>query len=62
MVEFVSSATHYYPGGSKIPGWVITDYQHVITQIASNGETVIKGGKEWVLLGKKSAKRVATRW
>ncbi len=57
VVEFVSSATHYYPGGSKIPSWVITDYQHVITQITSNGKTVTKGGKVCVLLGKKISKK-----
>ena len=53
VVEFKSDADRYYPTGSKIPGWVKTDYTHVVTQITSRGKEVVKGGKKCVLLGRK---------
>ena len=52
VVRFKDSATHYYPGGSKIPDWVRA-YDHIITQTASKGKPVYKGKKISVLLGKK---------
>lgn len=51
IVEIKSSARTYYPGGPSIPSWVKTNY-HLITQDKSNNKSVIKGGKECVLLGK----------
>lgn len=51
IVEIKSSARTYYPGDPSIPSWVKTNY-HLITQDKSNNKSVIKGGKECVLLGK----------
>lgn len=51
IVEIKSSARTYYPDGPSIPSWVKTNY-HLITQDKSNNKSVIKGGKECVLLGK----------
>ena len=51
IVEIKAPATRYYPGGPTIPTWVKGTY-HLITQTEFNGKSVIKGGKECVLLGK----------
>ena len=56
LVEFKDSAGNYYPGSVTIPSWVKTDYYHRVTQTVSGGKTVIKGGKECVLLGRKVKK------
>ena len=57
LVAFKSSALYYYPGSPEIPSWVITDYNHRVTQITSGGKPVIRGGKTCVLLGKKIDKK-----
>lgn len=63
VVKVKSGASTYYPGSCGIPGWVKTDYHHVILQVTSNGKPVVKGGKTCVLLGDKisisTGKRVA---
>ena len=56
LVTIKSGTTYYYPGGSKIPPWVISDYYHRVTQDTSGGKPVVKGGKTCVLLGKKVKK------
>ena len=56
-VVFKDDAVCYYPNGSKIPGWVKTDYTHIVTQITSRGKDVLKGGKKCVLLGRKVRKK-----
>lgn len=56
LVTIKNGTTYYYPGGSKIPPWVIADYYHRVTQVTSGGKTVVKGGKTCVLLGKKVKK------
>ena len=55
-VEIKASADKYYPTSAAIPKWVKTDYYHIVTQTASNGKPVVKGGKTCVLLGKKVSK------
>lgn len=56
LVEIISSADNYYPGGAKIPGWVKSDYYHTITQTTYGGKEVTKGGVKCMLLGKKQLK------
>ena len=56
LVEIISAADNYYPGGSIIPGWVKSDYYHTITQTTSGGKEVTKGGVKCMLLGKKQKK------
>ena len=56
IVEIISAADNYYPGGSLIPGWVKSDYYHTITQTTSGGKEVTKGGVKCMLLGKKQKK------
>lgn len=56
LVEIISTADNYYPGGSIIPGWVKSDYYHTITQTTSGGKEVSKGGVKCMLLGKKQKK------
>lgn len=56
LVEIISAADNYYPGGSLIPGWVKSDYYHTITQTTSGGKEVTKGGVKCMLLGKKQKK------
>ena len=53
LVEIKPGTADYYPGSPAIPSWVITDYNHRVTQVTSGGKPVIKGGKTCVLLGKK---------
>ena len=53
VVEVKSSANAYYPGGPSIPDWVKRNSYHKVTQAVSNGKTVVRGGKECVLLGRK---------
>ncbi len=55
-VEIKASADKYNPTSSTIPGWVKTDYYHIVTQTTFNGKPVVKGGKTCVLLGKKVKK------
>lgn len=55
-VEIKASADKYNPTSSTIPGWVKTDYHHIVTQTTFNGKPVVKGGKTCVLLGKKVKK------
>lgn len=57
LVEVKASANTYYPGGATIPTWVKTDSYHVVTQVVSTGNPVVKGGKTCVLLGKKVDKK-----
>lgn len=57
VVEVKASANSYYPGGASIPAWVKTGSYHKVTQVISNGKTVVKGGKTCVLLGKKVDKK-----
>lgn len=57
LVEVKATANTYYPGGATIPSWVKTDSYHVVTQVVSNGKSVVKGGKTCVLLGKKVDKK-----
>ncbi|MEK3988464.1 MULTISPECIES: N-acetylmuramoyl-L-alanine amidase [Robertmurraya] len=57
VVEVKASANSYYPGGASIPTWVKTGSYHKVTQVISNGRTVVKGGKSCVLLGKKVDKK-----
>lgn len=57
LVEIISSAEHYYPGGSHIPNWVKNDYYHTITQTTHNGKEVKYGGVQCMLLGKKQLKK-----
>lgn len=57
VVEIAASATVYYPGGPRIPEWVKRDFYHKITQVQSRGKTVIRGGKECVLLGRRVGKK-----
>lgn len=57
LVEIISSADNYYPGGARIPGWVKSDYYHTITQTTYGGKEVIKGGVKCMLLGKKQLKK-----
>ena len=57
LVEIISSAENYYPGGSRIPGWVKSDYYHTITQTTYRGNEVTKGGVKCMLLGKKQLKK-----
>ncbi|MBT9132734.1 MAG: hypothetical protein DDT32_01930 [Syntrophomonadaceae bacterium] len=52
IVEINAAVARYYPGGSAIPTWVKDTY-HKVTQTASSGKVVIKGGKVCVLLGQK---------
>ena len=54
-VRFKDEAKTYYPDGPAIPDWVKSDYIHIVTQTASDGESVMKGGKKAVLLGEKQA-------
>lgn len=56
LVRFKSGTTNYHAGSKTVPGWVISDYYHWVTQITSGGKPVIKGGKICVLLGKKMKK------
>ena len=56
LVEIIGTADNYYPGGSRIPGWVKSDYYHTITQTTSGGKEVTKGGVKCMLLGKKQKK------
>jgi len=56
LMAFKEGAANYYPGGAKVPPWVISDYYHKVTQIASGGKPVVKGGKACVLLGRKVKK------
>lgn len=56
LVEFKTGTANYYPGSKAIPSWVISDYYHRVTQTASGGKPVVKGGKTCVLLGKKVKK------
>lgn len=55
-VEIKDSAGKYNPESTTIPGWVKTDYYHIVTQTTFNGKPVVKGGKTCVLLGKKVKK------
>lgn len=55
-VEIKASAEKYNPASCAIPGWVKSDYYHIVTQTTSNGKPVVKGGKTCVLLGKKVKK------
>ena len=57
IVEVKASANTYYPGGATIPAWVKTDSYHKVTQVISNGQPVVNGGKTCVLLGKKVDKK-----
>ena len=57
LVEIKKGTTIYYPGSPSIPSWVITEYNHIVTQILSGGKPVIKGGIACVLLGKKVNKK-----
>ena len=57
QVSIKAGTANYYPGGSAIPGWVISDYNHIVTQTTSGGKAVVKGGKTCVLLGKKVNKK-----
>ena len=57
LVEIKKGTTIYYPGSPSIPSWVISDYNHRVTQILSGGKPVIKGGIACVLLGKKVNKK-----
>ena len=50
----------YYPGGKKIPSWVILDFYHKVTQTELSGKPVIKGGVPCVLLGRKIEKTRGT--
>lgn len=63
VVKVKSSASKYYPGSCGIPGWVKSDYKHVIIQTTLSGKPAVKGGKTCVLLGDKislkTGKRVA---
>lgn len=53
LVRIVSTnGIKYNSNSAVIPDWVKKE-THVVTQIASNGKEVIKGGKKCVLLGKK---------
>lgn len=56
LVEFKHDTENYYPGSKTVPSWVIANYYHRVTRIASGGQPVIKGGKPCVLLGKKVKK------
>lgn len=56
LVEIISAADNYYPGGARIPDWVKSDYYHTITQTTSGGKEVTKGGVKCMLLGKKQKK------
>lgn len=56
LVEFKAGTTRYYPGSKEIPGWVISDYNHRVTQVTSGGKPVTKGKKTCVLLGRKVKK------
>lgn len=55
-VEIKDSAGKYNPESTTIPGWVKTDYYHIVTQTTFNGKPVVKDGKTCVLLGKKVKK------
>jgi len=55
-VEIKASAEKYNPTSTTIPGWVKSDYYHIVTQTTVNGKAVVKGGKTCVLLGKKVRK------
>lgn len=57
IMMFGSDAKRYYPGGTTIPGWVISDYYHIVTAVDSGGKPVIKGGKPCVLLGRRMKKK-----
>jgi N-acetylmuramoyl-L-alanine amidase len=57
VVAVKDSAHTYYPGGATIPAWVKTGSYHTVTQIASGGKPVVKGGRQCVLLGKKVDKK-----
>lgn len=57
LVSVKSDAKQYSPGGSNIPSWVKTDYNHIVTQVLSGGKPVIRGGKTCVLLGRKIHKK-----
>lgn len=52
VVRISKNATHYFPGGNRIPDYV-KKYEHIITQTASKGKPVYKGGKLCLLLGEK---------
>lgn len=56
-VEFKASAEKYNPTSGTIPGWVKSDYYHIVTQTTYKGKPVVKGGKTCVLLGKKVKKK-----
>lgn len=56
MVEIRPGSTRYYPGSKAIPGWVISDYYHIVTQTTIGGSAVQKGKKTCVLLGKRRKK------
>lgn len=53
VVTFKTTASNYYPGGSKVSETAARPYQHIVTQITSKGKQVVKGGAVCVLLGKK---------
>lgn len=55
-VEIKASAEKYNPTSATIPGWVKSDYYHIVTQTTAGGKPVVKGGKTCVLLGKKVKK------
>lgn len=57
VVSVKDSAQRYYPGGATIPNWVKTGSYHKVTQVVSSGKTVVKGGRQCVLLGKKVDKK-----
>lgn len=55
IVRIKDDAAYYYPGSKSIPDHA-RQYDHIITQTASKGKSVYKGGKLCVLLGKKRRK------
>ena len=57
LVTFKAGVKNYYPGGAVIPAWAIYDYNHRVTQTASGGKPVVKGGKTCVLLGRRINKK-----
>lgn len=57
LVEVKAGSKNYYPGSKAIPAWVISDYNHKVTQVTSKDKAVIQGGKTCVLLGKKVPKK-----
>lgn len=57
VVEVISNASSYHPGGPRIPDWVKRDSYHKVTQTNVNGRVELRGGKECVLLGRKVDKK-----